>query len=249
MSWGFVGTNTRTLTGGTWRGTNFTGSNATLGSGLLKQYGLIPFEADGDGYWRYPARVVSVESDIEDCINDGIIFVGSSGNYQYQIDKVGGPDFDNRFFYTGWDVGAGNLGVPNQIQYYHRGATPTVQDGVICVSAIDRTYTSNSENIGSYSNRGPRIDVFAPGSSIMSSISQTSSVDISTGAVNYSLDNSFKINKLNGTSMASPQVTGVLACLLQIRHTTRATLTKEEALDFITSNSEISRLYLSLIHI
>ena len=43
--------------------------------------------------------------------------------------------------------------------------------------------------------------------------------------------------------MASPQVTGVLACLLQTRHTTRATLTKEDALDFITSNSEISRLY------
>ena len=94
-----------------------------------------------------------------------------------------------------------------------------------------------------YSNRGPRIDIFGPGSSIMGPISQTSSTNISSGAVNYSLDNSFKVNKLNGTSMASPQVTGVLACLLQIRHTTRATLTKEEALEFITTNADNSRLY------
>lgn len=247
MSWLYLGTNTRTLTGGVWRGSSFAStpapSNTSLGQGHLKKYGLIPYEANGDGYWFHPVRVSSVESDIEDCIDDGIIFVASAGNHQYQIDVQGGPDYDNYFLYTGWDVGAGNLGVPNQIQYYHRGSTPVAQDGVLCVGAIDRTYTSNRENIGGYSNRGPRIDVFAPGSSIMGPISNTSSAINTQNSINYTLDNSFKVNKLSGTSMAAPQATGILAGLLQTRCTTKTTISKEDAFAYIKDNCEAGRLY------
>ena len=241
MSWGYVGTNTRTMTSVYYRGSSHTGSNALVGNGSLKQYGLMPYEADGDGYWRYPTRVTSVESDIEDCIEAGVIFVGAAGNYQYQIDVTTGLDYDNRFLYTGWDAGAGNLGDPDQVQYYHRGATPTVQDGVICVGAIDRTYTSNAENQAAYSNRGPRLDIYAPGSGIMSAV--TSSGSYTSGAINYTLNNSYKVNKLNGTSMASPQVAGLLACVMQVRHSSRGTMKVAEALDFITKNAEEGRLY------
>ena len=243
MSWNLLGTNTRTLTGGQWRGSSFTGSLASLGNGSLKQYGLMPTDATIDGYWFYPARVASVESDIEDCIDAGIHFVGAAGNLQYRIDVVGGNDFSNFFLYTGWDAGAGNLGVPNQIQYYHRGPTPSVQDGVICVGSIDRTYTSNRENMTAVSNRGPRVDLLAPGSAIMGPISQTSSPANSGNQENYTLDNSFKVNKLSGTSQAAPQVTGVIACILQTRHSTRATMTNAEVKSFIVDNAENGRLY------
>jgi len=243
MSWNYVGTNTRTMTGVYWRGNNFSGSNTLLGNGSLKPYGLMPIEADGDGYWRYPARVASVESDIEDCIDAGIHFVGAAGNLQYRIDNITGIDYSNFFYYTGWDVGAGNLGVPNQIQYYHRGPTPSVQDGVICVGSIDRTYTSNQENMTGVSNRGPRVDLLAPGSGIMGPISQTSSSANSANQENYTLDNSFKVNKLTGTSQAAPQVTGMIACILQTRHSTKATMTKEEVKSFIVDNAENGRMY------
>ena len=93
------------------------------------------------------------------------------------------------------------------------------------------------------SNRGPRVDVMAPGSGIMGPISQTSSPSNSANQENYTLDNSFKVNKLSGTSMAAPQVTGVVACLVGLRHSSKATVTKEEVKSFIVDNAESSRLY------
>lgn len=241
MSWGYFGTNTRTMTSVYYRGSSYTGSNALVGNGSLKQYGLIPYVSDASGYWKHHTRVTSVESDIEDCIEAGVILVSSAGNYQMQIDTTTGLDYDNRFLYTGWDAGAGNLGDPDQIQYYHRGSTPAVQDGVICVGAIHDTYTSNAENQAPYSNRGPRIDIYAPGSGIMSAIPNSGSY--TSGAINYTLNSSYKVNKLDGTSMASPQVTGVLACVMQARHSSRSTMKVAEALDFVTTNAEDGRLY------
>lgn len=243
MSWGYVGTNTRTMTGLRWRNNNFSGSNGDIGSGSLRQYGLMNTEADNDGYWRYPVRIASVESDIQDCIDAGIILVGAAGNYTYQVDLPGGIDYDNYFLYTGWDAGAGNLGVPNQVQYYHRGATPVSQPGVICVGAIDTSYTANKENIATYSNRGPRLDVLAPGSGIMSAISQSPSATIGFGSIPYTLDTTYLVNKLNGTSMAAPQVTGIVTLLMGLRHNLNNTPTKEEALEFITSNAELNRMH------
>lgn len=69
---------------------------------------------------------------------------------------------------------------------------PAAYDNVIAVSAI-----TQEDSLASFSSRGPEIDVAAPGVSINSTYK----------------DGSYK--ELNGTSMATPHVTGVVALMLQ----------------------------------
>jgi subtilisin family serine protease len=60
------------------------------------------------------------------------------------------------------------------------------------------------------SNCGPRIDVYAPGRFIMSSVNSTLGV-----YANDLRDSAYYITKYTGTSMASPQVAGIVACLAE----------------------------------
>lgn len=66
-------------------------------------------------------------------------------------------------------------------------------------AAITVGATSNTDTRASYSNYGPRIDIFAPGTGIYSAW--------------YASDTGYKL--LNGTSMAAPHVAGSVALLLQ----------------------------------
>lgn len=170
--------------------------SAVFTTANLAEYGLL--SAQGQGI---PARVASLDADIVDAISEGIIFVASAGNDYFKIDVPGGTDYDNKI----------NLG-GQSVVYYHRGSSPGSAAGAICVGAIG---TTGNENKANYSNTGPRVDIYAPGTSIISS---TYNQGLDTGSGFYS--------KFSGTSMAGPQVTGVLACLLEVY----PRLTQSEAL-------------------
>lgn len=147
------------------------------------------------------ARSAALEADIADAIADGIIMVGAASNYSGKIDLPGGLDYDNLFV---WTTGGVNYGV-----YYHRGGAPSSATNFICVGAIG---TTANETKASYSMCGPRVDIYSPGSSIMSSFNSTTSF----GGTNDPRNSTYKIGKISGTSMASPQVAGVLACALEV---------------------------------
>jgi hypothetical protein len=159
----------------------------------LTNYGIYNNGAN----WVADGRVSGMDADAVDAINDGIIIVGAAGNWRTMADVETGPDFNNYFI---WAYGGTDYTVP-----YNTGTSPGCSPGVICVGAIDSTV---SERKADYSSRGPRVDVFAPGTNIISSVN-SGTVSDSRNVANY-------INKLAGTSMASPQVAGVLACLLEI---------------------------------
>jgi hypothetical protein len=185
--------------------------------GQLATYGI-----DNDGVYVYaPARYEALEADIEDAINDGIIFVGAASNDYTKIDVPGGVDYNNYFVYSStFDV------------YYHRGSTPGAAPDVVCVGAVGSLINDSK---APYSNSGPRIDLYAPGSNIMSSFNSATSF----GGVDDPRNSAYKIGKISGTSMASPQVAGMLACAMELY----PDLSQDDALNYISYYSKKNQLY------
>jgi hypothetical protein len=166
----------------------------------------------------------SSEADILAALNDGIIIVASAGNDCQYIDVPTGANYNDQVYFT-------NLATPTAAADYfyvnsHRGSSPGAVPGVICVGAIDDTA---SERKASYSNTGPRVDIWAPGTNIISSF---------LSGTTESRNTNYYIDRLSGTSMASPQVCGVLACLLEIY----PRMTPAQALSLITVYAKTAQL-------
>ena len=161
---------------------------------------LIPFGPDANGkyYVLFPYRVASVQADIADCINAGIILVGAAGNNYIRGAKTSSDANWNDYIIQ-------TIGGSNTTYYYGRGSSPGVD--MICVGAQGSLAT---EMKADFSNSGSAVDILAPGENIISSVN-----DNLEGGTYDSRNASYLITKLNGTSMASPQVAGVLACALE----------------------------------
>ena len=200
-----------------------TRGNTTILSGTsaekkaaLEAAGIPGFAGQGQGIMPAPARYYAIEEDIKDMMDDGVIMIGAAGNMGYPIDLPSGLDYDNSYFVFQY----GNF-------LSHRGSTPTAVDGCICVGSIG---SKTTENKSYFSNWGPRVDVWAPGSDIISAVYDNASPFFSyLPLVADSRNSSYYLASIDGTSMASPHVTGVIACLLE----TEPNLTQAEALQYL----------------
>ena len=182
--------------------TNIYYRGAYVGGAPYTAAQLLNYGIYSSGGFAYPlARSTAMEADIADAITDGVICIGAASNFSAKIDLPGGQDYGNFFV---WTSGGVNYGVP-----YHQGGSPSAATNFICVGAVGTTV---AETKATYSMCGPRVDVFAPGSNIMSSFNTSASYGGTTDPRNAS----YIIGKISGTSMASPQVTGVLACVLEV---------------------------------
>jgi len=183
-----------------YRGSAISPSPTFSDSDLSNVYGMFDYDVDNIYIHAYIASWVA---DIEDAVSDGIIFVGAAGNEYTRVDVVGGLDYNNYVVKGGYSY------------YYHRGSwqsAAATSSGVpvsVCVGASD---IANIEKKAIFSNCGPRINIYAPGYRI------TSSLHSDGGGLAFADDSrnsNYKMGKFSGTSMASPQVCGVLACLLE----------------------------------
>ena len=197
MSWGYSSEITFDPTGGNYRGLpwNYPG-NAFQAWEL---FGLVPYL----GPRRVlPARVASVDAEIDDMVAEGIHVVIAAGNDYYKADVPGGVDYNNYATFSGTDF------------YYHRGSSPHSDDAYE-VGSIDVDVrlddTTNKDKIAGYSTRGPYTNIYAPGTNIVSSVSTTNIYD----SIGYPENPTFQIASISGTSFAAPQVAGVLALHLQ----------------------------------
>lgn len=181
----FYDINVSDVSSATYRGTTYSNPN----SATLNNIGVVN---NGTLIDNMPNLSNAIQADIDDAVADGILFIGAAGNSDFKIDVQGGIDYDNTITYSG------------NTEYYHRGATPTALNGMICVGAIDSTIAEQKAN---FSNSGPRVDCYSPGVQILSSVL--------SGGVTDSRNNSYRLQKYPGTSMASPNVAGVVACLLE----------------------------------
>jgi len=156
---------------------------------------------------RIPARVAASDVDIEDLYAEGIIMVGAAGNGRWKHDVPGGLDWNNTFEMANrYPASVANP------YFYMRGTSPTANDNsttgqfelpAICVGSIDSISTDQKVQ---YSDCGPGVDLYAPGTHIVSAL---------PSGIGDSRNGSYFIGKFSGTSMASPQVCGVLACALE----------------------------------
>ena len=185
-----------------WRGTTYSTTSANANYGQVNN--------------NFPYVVNYLDASATNCANAGVILVGAAGNYRHKIDVSGGQDYDNYWTST-----------YSSQNYYHRGSSPTRADGFINVGAIDNTTTEQKVY---FSETGPRVDIYSPGTMIMGAYDNSSYV---TPAVRDPRNNSYYLNKISGTSMACPQVTGVLATVLQAR----PAMTPAEAKQFLIDHS------------
>jgi subtilisin family serine protease len=172
------------------------------------------------GQLKNPGRhgfvVPSVNAEQQDAENAGVIFVHAAGNYSHKVDVTRGLDWNN-YYIT--DETWGGIIPPGQPIYYHRGSSPFSNNSITVSASRDTTGFSKGKNlevIDSYSERGPGCDVVAPGTNITAGVSKTSSYvnQEYVWGKNTTTDRAHRIAKISGTSMAAPQVTGVLALFL-----------------------------------
>lgn len=198
----------------------------------LNRIGIIT--ETGTTNFTFPYYNDIIVSDITQALDDGIIVVGAAGNENFFIDSPTGVDYNNQIYFGKIDdqdnvILTGNI-------FYHRGSAPAAVPGVINVGSIS---ADSTEKIADYTNRGPGVTVFAPGDWIISSIATYSgSHDIpnyNTGSntLDFRGDYSYAVGRDFGTSSASAQVAGIIACLME----SYPSLTPLEALNSIKANS------------
>jgi subtilisin family serine protease len=202
-SWGYSFGNIflSDITSVTYRGatTNLTGLTTAAKKIQLENNG-VPVPAS-TYLFRTPARVSALDADIADAIEDGIIVVASAGNSYWNVtNDPTHPDYDNSV-----DTDGGVL-------YHSNGSSPGAAAGAICVGALS---TVTQEYKTNFSNYGDRIDIWAPGQNIISSVfNSTASSEFGIALADDPRNPVFKIGSISGTSMSGPQVAGVIACMM-----------------------------------
>ena len=182
-------------------------------------YGVPVVMSGGVDQYYVCTRYYPIDIDVEDAIAEGIIFVGAAGNNYGKIVNSSSIDYNN--FITASIYGTIT---------YMQGTSPTATANSICVGAVSDL---ENETKAQFSNCGPRVNVYAPGYNIMSSVNSN------TRGGTYDYRNADKlITKYNGTSMASPQVTGLLACVLELY----PTMNQEAAVTYIEGTASLNKM-------
>ena len=223
MSWGYL-RYYDTVTSMTYQGASKTGTDIDSTSKRWA-FGLPPV-------WngvRYATnlRIGSVDVDMEELIDAGVHVMVAAGNRSHKVDVESGADYDN--------VLVANTGSVN----YQRGSSPYSVNAHI-VGNIDSTINAGGlEQKSVSSEAGPGVSVYAPGTDIMSAMSTTNRFGATILNNPYPPNSNFLINNISGTSMASPQITGMTALWLQLN----PSATPAQALAFVNSTSKTAKLY------
>lgn len=201
MSWGVRATTAVTPTSGTYRGQSWSYTSQT-NSQLWNSYGIVPPFSDGSR--RLPVQIVAYDVEVEEMIDAGIHVCISAGNNYYKADVSTGPDYNNSVLVDGTTYN------------YHRPSSPYHEDAFFVgnISSEAKTVGGSTDYPHPTSVRGPAVNVWAPGTDIMSAASNTVSAS-HTDVFAYPEDANFKVMSITGTSQASPQVAGVAALHLQ----------------------------------
>ena len=214
----------------TYRGTSTTITSMTDANKIstLRSNGVPVFEnytlpsgATADVVYAIPSKSSAIDADVQDAIDDGVIIVAAAGNSYWNHEESGGQDYDNHLHLAPGPFGG--------TKYHSRGGSPASATNVINVGNIG---TKTQEYKRPSSNWGGAVDIWAPGSNIVSSVYSNSNLNDEnaySGTIADPRNSSYYIAPQSGTSMACPQVAGLLACLCE----QEPNLTQAEALQYL----------------
>jgi|694.fasta_scaffold01688_17 hypothetical protein len=177
-------------------------------------------------------RNAAMDADIQACIDAGIIMVACAGNDSVKI-TTDPTDIDYNNTVTASGINSGNP------IYFNQGSSPGSTSTVICVGNISSSISSpGADRKQDTSSCGPRVDLYAPGALIASAWLTTTGATTGTTPVPDPRNSAYYIAKLSGTSMAAPQVTGMLACALEAS----PTLSHSAARNLIIANAKLNQI-------
>ncbi|NDB61374.1 hypothetical protein EB001_23485, partial [bacterium] len=169
----------------------------------------------------YDIPVLEIDTDIADAINDGIIVISAAGNSSRYLANSSDINYNNK-------INRYN----NTPVYYHRRSSPGTNSTLV-VGALDGLATGGGRQIlrpALFSNKGSGIDIWAPGTNIISSVNSKNANTFDDGR-----NSNFALGVLSGTSMACPQVVGILACAMSADSSINSTNAK----NYILNNSRL----------
>ncbi len=204
-----------------YRGTDFN-PGRTLTQAELQARGCYCPNANLE--MNIPYYFTARNADIQDAIDDGIIVVVAAGNDSWKTVNSTDQDFNNTIYLP-------YLGV-NYVWYLHRGTgSGAGYEPTINVGAMDHTV---DERKATFSECGSVVDIYAAGVAINSSLHTSyfyGGADPRNG--------SYYRGKYQGTSMASPQVCGVLAILAE----SWPNMSQTQAQQWLTDNAEDDAMF------
>ncbi len=193
----------------TFRGTSYSRTQVNAAANAVPA--VYYLETNGS-YYEFTTRKTTGQAQADELVNDAdcqnVVLVCSAGNSNGKQEIKNGTDYNNQFTSGTFYYGGTNPTSSGFDHYYNRSGTPAItregeDDAVIKVASIDSSRQSGSqERTSSFSDRGPTIDIWAAGSTVLSP--NSSGHD---DPRNTSFHNDYK----SGTSMAAPNVTGVIA--------------------------------------
>ena len=232
MSWGYGGYYQFDQSQGhsiNYRGDTYSGLQVDTANDRLN-YGLpirVRGTIGGEPYYDYNSRIASVDADIEELLEEGVHVCIAAGNNSYKIEVENGTDWNNTASCSTYNFGLQTF-TPGSFNV-HKGSSPQAL-GAHIVGNVDSSVTVEGLDRKAQSSEcGPAVTVYAPGTNIMSTTSTTNK--FTDGE--YPADTNFRICNISGTSMASPQIAGILSLYCQLN----PDATPDDALQFIIDNS------------
>jgi len=213
----------------TFRGTSYTRSEIIAATNVVPAvYYLDPLATV---YYQFTSRKTTGQTTADELVNDAdcqnVVLVCAAGNSKGKQEVKGGTDHDNEFtsgtFYysSGYDY------------YYNRSGTPAItregeDDAAIKVASLDSARQVDSQERTSwFSDRGPNIDVWAAGSTVLSP---------DNDGYQDPRNNSFYNDYKSGTSMAAPNTSGVIAQHLE----SNPTATRKDVRKWLLSKGSVT---------
>ena len=191
-------------------------------AGLETDFGIAPTK------WSIPVTLTSVNADVEDAIEDGIVIICAAGNDNFHVVPQGDANYNNFVIFQGYNA--------NAPIYFNRGMSPASAPNAIMVGSLgsDAQFKRSS-----FTNFGPRIDVFAPGSNILSTWGNPAAITGARAGQGI-VDNKYPggnnwMYPISGTSMASPLIASVAAMVASARRTDR--FSNDDLRAYLNNNS------------